>query len=725
MKLSEWAKKNGKTYKQAYNLIEKGEFPDPFKKDKNTGSITVLASTNQNQGKLAIPAWANSEETLASVRRNRSGTSEPTNEYYHIEKGLTPFLNGRTSGDGNDTVAPSEAIRLTQLAYYNFSDFSNVINIMTEFTTNDIYLQGGNKKSRDFFYALFKKLNLSSLQEKFFLEYYRSGNVFPYRLEAIIKDEDINSINKVYGTKAAKDVKLPVKYIIINPSSITCGGAISFSTSQFYQELNAYEVQRLKKPITEEDKNFFNSLPAEIKKQISKGDTSTKILLPLDPKYFYSIFWKKADYEPLAVPMGWPVLKDLNHKAELKAIDLQVARTTERSILLITMGFENKEGELFIDEKAMTAMRNLFLSESVKKTLVADFTTKGQWLIPEVNKILGPEKYQQVNEDIKQGLNNIIAGTSGEKFANSNIKVKLFLQRLIQSRERFLNDFLAPEIKRISKDLGFKSYPTPVYANLDLKDEDLWNRIITSLYQMGALTAEESIKAMESGVLPTNEESIENQKEFKKLKDEGLYQAVQANPSGQLEVQDSANKHQMKMQTQQQEHDKSEKGKDRKHAAENPQAPAPQIVLNAPTKMGQPKGRPSGTKGPKKQTKPAKPSKAATSTALARQNGMLATELNKILEKKLIKISGNKELSIPQSELQIALLENIMMNEVSTNWTNEATINEYIKNPDKRNEERFNECLACGAEHGLDDYTAAIVLNSKIYIDEETDEKGE
>jgi len=733
LKLSEWAKANGKEYREAWNLVNKGEFPGQIEKNKKTGSIFVLqeskASVNSakvNDISISTPKFAAVEESVASVRRNRGGTVEPTNQYYHIENGLTPFESGQKTSGGNDTVSPYEAIRLTQLAYYNFSDFSNVINIMTEFSTNKIYLRGGNKKSRDFFDALFKKINIQALQEKFFLEYYRSGNVFPYRLEAIIKDEDINSINKVYGAKAAKDVKLPVKYIIINPTSITCAGSISFAESQFYQELNSYEIQRLKKPITEEDKNFYNSMPDDVKKQISKGNVNSKILLPLDPKYIYAIFWKKADYEPLAIPLGWRVLKDLNYKSELKAIDLAVARTTERSILLITMGFENKNGELFIDSKAMDAMRALFTSESVKKTLVADFTTKGQWLIPEVDKILGPEKYKQVNEDIKEGLNNIIAGTSGEKFANSSLKVKLFVQRLVQSREAFLNDFLIPEIKRISKDLGFRNYPTPIYENLDLKDEDLFARILAQLAGIGYVTPEELFSAMESGRLPTAEESEESQRKFKALKDEGLYLAVQQNPTGQLEVLYEQGKQQEKLLSKTQEHDDKQKTKDRKHAAENPQPAAPQIVLNAPTKVGKPAGRPGGSSGtPKSQKKPAKPSKAAISVALIKQNLVLATELGKTIESKLLKHLKLEKLNEVQSQLKDSLQEQIMLSEVSDNWVKDEVINEYLTDPDKKNEERFNYCLNLAQEHQVNDYLAGIIANSQGEIQEEEEDKIE
>ena len=59
-----------------------------------------------------------------------------------------------------------------------------------------------------------------------------------------------------------------------------------------------------------------------------------------------AVFYKKQDYEPFAVPMGYPVLEDINWKQEMKQMDMAVARTTNQAILLITMGTKasKKEG---------------------------------------------------------------------------------------------------------------------------------------------------------------------------------------------------------------------------------------------------------------------------------------------------------------------------------------------------------------------------------------------
>ena len=79
-------------------------------------------------------------------------------------------------------------------------------------------------------------------------------------------------------------------------------------------------------------------------------------------------------------------------------------------------------------------------------------------------------------------MKTIITG-GAEKFANQSIKVEMFVARLKQAREAFLNQFLMPEIKRIAKDLGFKSYPHANFHKLSLKNDpnDLWYFIVLQI----------------------------------------------------------------------------------------------------------------------------------------------------------------------------------------------------------------------------------------------------
>ena len=216
--------------------------------------------------------------------------------------------------------------------------------------------------------------------------------------------------------------------------------------------------------------------------------------------------------------MGYPVLEDINWKQEMKQMDMAVARTTNQAILLITMGTKPQDGG--VNQKNLMAMQKLFENESVGRVLISDYTTDAKFVIPDIGNILDPKKYDVVNQDIQMGLNNILL--SDEKFANTSIKVQVFMERLKQGRRVFLENFLMPEIRRVSKEMGFKNYPDAHFEEVDLRDTSVYSRIYSRLIELGVLTAEEGMQAIESGRFPTPEESLESQKKFQELKNEGL-----------------------------------------------------------------------------------------------------------------------------------------------------------------------------------------------------------
>ena len=468
------------------------------------------------QGSEPLMAMHESTASQTRTRRNVAADIPRTDRFRNIENGMIPFKYSH-GVKNNSNIDVRDTIILCQKAYYNFSVFRNTIDLMTEFSISDLYYTGGSKKSREFFETLFRKINIGDLQSRFFREYYRSGNVFLYRFNAKMDRSDALKINQTFGLAQASDeLEIPAKYIILNPSDIQLQGSITFSTGVYYKVVTDYELQKLRYPQTEEEQEVYESLPEETKKliQSSKNVGAAAITIPLDTERLAAVFYKKQDYEPFAVPMGYPVLEDINWKQEMKQMDMAVARTTNQAILLVTMGTKPAEGG--VNQQNLTAMQKLFENESVGRVLISDYTTDAKFVIPDIGNILDSKKYEVVNQDIQMGLNNILL--SDEKFANTSIKVQVFMERLKQGRRVFLENFLMPEIRRVSREMGFKNYPTAHFEDVDLKDNSVYSRIYSRLIELGVLTPEEGVQAIESGRFPTLEESIESQRKFKDLK---------------------------------------------------------------------------------------------------------------------------------------------------------------------------------------------------------------
>jgi hypothetical protein len=542
---------------------------------------------------------------------------------------------------------------------------------MTEFSTSKIYFTGGNKKARDFLDALFKKINIDNFVDKFFREYYRSGNVFIYRFDYKVNSGDVAKITQVFGSDsitAAERLELPSKYMILNPADIQYGGNISFVGGNYYKILTDYELQRLRNPTTDEDREVLKSLNEKNKLNLQKkvlSGAGAYITIPLDTEQVSAVFYKKQDYEPFSVPMGFPVLEDINWKQEMKKMDMALTRTTQQAVLLITMGSELKSGALNVNQKNIEAMQALFQNQSVGKVLVSDFTTKAQFIIPDIASILDPKKYEVVNTDIQQGLNNILIGD--EKFSSSSIKTNIFMQRLEQGRQAFLNDFLVPEVKRLCKNLGFKNFPMPHFEEIDIRDSSVWNRVSAQLVQLGVLTPEEGLQAIETGRLPDPEESLESQRKFKGFKDEGLYAPIAAGgAAGGLST------------------------------GRPPGAKAPQT-----SKVPSPSG------GNKKAPAIASYSMKGISQTF-KEYEMLSAKVEDFLKKKHKKKSLNQE----QKSIAEQISQNIIINEEKANW--DYSIKAYCEGEKQDNPEKIAKLLDISEEHGVDIFSAAILNISQI-----------
>jgi hypothetical protein len=600
-------------------------------------------------------------ETVASATRTRSNKAADivrTDRFRNIENGMIPFRHSRGISN-NSNIDVRDTIILCQKAYYNFSVFRNTIDLMTEFSISNLYYTGGSRKSREFFETLFGRINIDDLQSRFFREYYRSGNVFIYRFNAKMDKSDAFKINQTFGlSEANEDIEIPSKYIILNPSDIQLQGSIAFSTGVYYKVVTDYELQILRHPQTEEQKEVFESLPEETKKLIkeSKNVGMSAVTMPLNTDRLVAVFYKKQDYEPFAVPMGYPVLEDINWKQEMKQMDMAVARTTNQAILLITMGTKPEEGG--VNQRNLMAMQKLFENESVGRVLISDYTTEAKFVIPDIGNILDPKKYDVVNQDIQMGLNNILL--SDEKFANTSIKVQVFMERLKQGRRVFLENFLMPEIRRVSKEMGFKNYPDAHFEEVDLRDTSVYSRIYSRLIELGVLTAEEGMQAIESGRFPTPEESLESQKRFQELKNEGLYEPLIGGP-----------------------------------------------------KMTQMTGRPTGSKKPKEEDKKTPIGTKATlnfSLSKIQEHLNLSDKLNLEVEASLRQIHKRKRLSKQQKEVAREITNIVITNEDPPSWL--AKAGRYAAEPTDRNHERVKKVQDVAYEHQVDDFLAGILYAS-------------
>ena len=613
-----------------------------------------------------------------NLRRNLAYVGPKIYKYGNIREGMLPF---ETSINGYNI---RDAIELCQKAYANIAIFRNAVDIMSEFANAEIYLEGGSQKSKDFFSKWMKYTRMWNVKDQYFREYYRSGNVFFYKINAKFDIDDFQKILETYasydGASYNTDIKLynyptpydvknliPVQYTLLNPYYLTTNHTSSWHEVVYHKILSEYELERLRSPKNDHDKVVFDSLDNTTKEKIRLGQWSRDGLnIQLNPTDIIYSFYKKQDYEPFAIPFGFAVLDDINFKMEMKKIDQAICRTIENVILLITMGSEPSKGG--INHKNIKAMQNLLSNQSVGRVLVADYTTKAEFIIPDMNKVLGYEKYKVVNEDIKEGLQNILIGS--EKFANTTVKAQVFFERLKEARKAFLNDFLQPEMELIFRNLGFKGKcPIAKFEEVSIKDETQFNRVVTRMMELGILPPEEGLRVIETGIYPTQEELGAAQAKFVEERKKGYYNPI----VGGVPVIPPP-------------------------VSEVPGIKPVMKKTTTPTERGRPVG-----------------SNASVYAKDAIAKVMDKTkDLYSIVEVGLKKKYSKKSLNAEQNKLAQGISEAIILGSQSESWISLAT--EVLNDPSKLDKLNIlSEIQTTAGEHDLDTYAAALLYHSTKY----------
>lgn len=480
----------------------------------------VAFAEQEEEKKVPFKGRKRNEEKAAYYTKTKYGGNQ-TGELDNIAKGVSPFNN-----EGG--VSARDAIELMQKAYYNVSIVRGAIDVLCDLANSKIKFKGKNKAAIKFFTAWEKSIGGWEFRSKFFKEFWRSCNVFIYKHFGEISYKDLRRMSRtdVKGeASAAETKKIPIRYSILNPSDIKANDGSSFVDSTYSKVLNKYETKRLQSPNkTEEEQAFLDSLTEKQKKALSSGQT---VEFTINPKNLVAVFNGKQDYEALVIPCFYPVLQDINFKIELRKQEMILARASDKYLLLINCGDENRSPEQ--NSVLINAMTQAFSQDSVGRVMAVDHTVKAEFILPDLNKVFGEGKYRSINEDIANGLMNIF--WKEESFSNSMIKIQIFLERLKTARETYVEMFLRPEMEKIAKELGYQDVSdiNIEWEDFNLKDDLEYKKLYTRLVELGILTPDEVFTAFKTHQLPLKDESVEDQREYKKYRDEELYEPIMGN----------------------------------------------------------------------------------------------------------------------------------------------------------------------------------------------------
>jgi hypothetical protein len=278
-----------------------------------------------------------------------------------------------------------------------------------------------------------------------------------------------------------------------------------------------------------------------------------------------------------------------------------------------------------------------------------------------------------------------------ENYSSTQVKAQIFLERLKEARNSFLNDFLQPQIKEVCKMVGLKNFPTAKFVEIDIKDEVQLQRVASRLIEMGIITPEQGMTAIKQGIYPNPSELKSAQEKLVEDRRKGYYTPLAA-AQPILTEEDQEMK--------QEQHDSQMESQD---------------LQNEPSKED-PQQKPSGEPGRPAGTNTKTNSIASTDNFYSRQDIQSVVydieSLSKDAEKLMKSHYNKKRLSKNQKDLLDNLVESVIVSTEKTSWSD--TLKECIQDFNKiETLDTLPEILNRSVEHEVVSYPAAILYHSK------------
>jgi hypothetical protein len=378
-------------------------------------------------------------------------------------------------------------------------------------------------------------VRFDEILEWIFLDFFKTGHVTTYKVLAKyeprvshlspIPGQKVSSPNKKKAasqeTAAKKNIwskgHLPVAYTVLNPTLVTIDGNLLFDKVATKITLPPELTQTLQKPqneLTEEEKALIKSLPSDLKAAAEKGGE-----YQLDHRLVGHITYRKQPYERYARPRTTRIFDTIEYKKSLRQADLSTLDGISNYILKITIG--NDEYPVTTQQE-LEAVAQLFNTPSKSFDVVWNHTLEIEKIVsPEIDKILGKGKYEQVNDDMTTGLSisrALLDGGSGMNAAEVDLLIKGLSEEIDYAR-RQVTRWVYREYQQIAEAMGFERFPKIRWDDGILLDTILYMNTLAQLVDRRMLSYRTSLEAL--GFDYPNE--LRNMEEEVPLVEDGIF----------------------------------------------------------------------------------------------------------------------------------------------------------------------------------------------------------
>lgn len=286
---------------------------------------------------------------------------------------------------------------------------------------------------------------------------------------------------------------LPIAYTVLNPLLITIEGSLLFDKSKVILRPSDELKKLLQKPqneLTEDEKLVIKLLPSDFKKDAEGSG------IELDPMFVGAVDYRKKPYERYPKPRGIKVFNALEYKNALREADLSTLDGITNYILKITVG--NDEYPV-TDQAQLETVASLFNTPSKSFDVVWNHTLDIEKIVsPEIEAVLGQDKYAQVNEDLTGGLafsRALVDGTTNVNQGEASLLVKSVIEEVHYAR-RQVERWIYNEYQQIAEAMGFDRFPKVRWDNTVLRDILLYMTTIANMVDRRMLSYETALQEL-------------------------------------------------------------------------------------------------------------------------------------------------------------------------------------------------------------------------------------
>lgn len=390
--------------------------------------------------------------------------------------------------------------------YYTEPILGSAINLLSSLASKGFENDIDDPDIKNFYDTWAFDVNFEEVLDWIYLDLFKTSNVTTYkyiakyepRISTIVPVGKKSNTNKAKGKVSAAKKKiwskghLPVGYTVLNPLLVNIQGNLLFNNVAVSLTPPPELGEVMKKSTseqTEEEKLLIKSLPPDLKKAAEAGGE-----MQLDSRLVNIITYKKQPYERYARPRSSRVFDSIEYKQALRNADLSTLDGISNYILKITIGNDDYP---VVSQEELEAVAQLFNTPSKSFDVVWNHTLKIEKIIsPEIEAILGKEKYAQVNDDITGGLSITRALIDGTGSVSDVAWAVRAIREDIEYARKQVTRWIYKEYRQIAEAMGFDRFPRVRWDDGILRDDILYKNVLSSMVDRRMLSYETALESL-------------------------------------------------------------------------------------------------------------------------------------------------------------------------------------------------------------------------------------